>query len=62
MRAVNTSSTAGLEGIVGAVTYSTVKAGFTDMPLPLARELRRDGIRVLPIAPPKSKPRWRNRK
>ena len=51
MRAVNTSSIAGLEGIVSAVSYSTVKAGATGMALPLAREFARDGLRVLAIAP-----------
>ena len=48
---VNTSSVAGLEGQVGAVSYSAAKAGIAGMTLPLARELAREGIRVLAIAP-----------
>ena len=51
MRGVNTSSIAGLEGIVSAVSYSTLKAGANGMALPLAREFARDGLRVLAIAP-----------
>jgi|TARA_A100001037_G_scaffold7222_1_gene7277 NAD(P)-dependent dehydrogenase (short-subunit alcohol dehydrogenase family) len=48
---VNTSSVAGLEGLVGAVSYSTAKAGIAGMTLPLAREFGREGIRVMAIAP-----------
>lgn len=48
---VNTSSVAGLEGMVGAVSYSTAKAGIAGMTLPLAREFAREGIRVVAIAP-----------
>ncbi|NKB57784.1 MAG: SDR family NAD(P)-dependent oxidoreductase [Alphaproteobacteria bacterium] len=48
---VNTSSVAGLEGQIGAVSYSTAKAGIAGMTLPLAREFAREGIRVVAIAP-----------
>lgn len=48
---VNTSSVAGLEGQIGAVSYSAAKAGIAGMTLPLARELAREGIRVVAIAP-----------
>lgn len=48
---VNTSSVAGLEGQIGAVSYSAAKAGIAGMTLPLAREFAREGIRVVAIAP-----------
>ena len=48
---VNTSSIAGLEGQIGAVSYSAAKAGIAGMTLPLAREFAREGIRVVAIAP-----------
>jgi NAD(P)-dependent dehydrogenase (short-subunit alcohol dehydrogenase family) len=48
---VNTSSVAGLDGIVGAVSYSSAKAGVAGMTLPLAREFASAGIRVVAIAP-----------
>ena len=44
---VNTSSIAGLEGTIGAVSYSAAKAGIAGMTLPLAREFAREGIRVV---------------
>jgi len=48
---INTSSVAGLEGQIGAVSYSAAKAGIAGMTLPLAREMAREGIRVVAIAP-----------
>ena len=48
---VNTSSIFGLEGQIDAVSYSAAKAGIAGMTLPLARELAREGIRVVAIAP-----------
>ncbi len=48
---VNTSSVAGFEGQVGAVSYAAAKAGIAGMTLPLAREFARHGIRVAAIAP-----------
>lgn len=48
---VNTSSIFGLEGAIGAVSYSAAKAGIAGMTLPLAREFAREGIRVVAIAP-----------
>jgi len=51
MRVFKTSSVAGLEGIIGAVSYSMVKAGVPGMTLTLACAFAREGIRVLAIAP-----------
>jgi NAD(P)-dependent dehydrogenase (short-subunit alcohol dehydrogenase family) len=48
---VNTASVAALEGQIGAVSYSAAKAGIAGMTLPLAREMAREGIRVVAIAP-----------
>ena len=48
---INTSSVAGLEGQIGAVSYSAAKAGIAGMTLPLAREMAHEGIRVVAIAP-----------
>ena len=48
---VNTSSIFATDGQIGAVSYSAAKAGIAGMTLPLARELAREGIRVVAIAP-----------
>lgn len=48
---VNTSSVAGVEGQIGQVAYSASKAGVAGMTLPVARDLARDGIRVVAIMP-----------
>ncbi len=48
---INTASVAAFDGQVGQVAYSASKGGIVGMTLPLARDLARDGIRVLTIAP-----------
>lgn len=48
---INTASVAAFEGQVGQVSYSASKGGIVGMTLPIARDLARDGIRVVTIAP-----------
>ncbi len=48
---VNTASVAAYDGQVGQVAYSASKGGVVGMTLPIARDLSRDGIRVMTIAP-----------
>jgi NAD(P)-dependent dehydrogenase (short-subunit alcohol dehydrogenase family) len=48
---VNTASAAAFEGQIGQVAYSASKGGIVAMTLPAARELARDGIRVMTVAP-----------
>jgi NAD(P)-dependent dehydrogenase (short-subunit alcohol dehydrogenase family) len=48
---VNTASVAAFEGQIGQAAYSASKGGVASMILPIARELARQGIRVLAIAP-----------
>lgn len=48
---VMTASIAAFDGQVGQVAYSASKGGIVGMTLPLARDLSRDGVRVLTIAP-----------
>lgn len=48
---VNTASVAAYEGQVGQVAYAASKGGVAAMTLPMARDLARDGIRVVAIAP-----------
>lgn len=48
---VTTASIAAFDGQVGQAAYSASKAGVVGMTLPLARELSRNGIRVMSIAP-----------
>ena len=48
---VNTASVAAFDGQVGQAAYSASKGGIVGMTLPLARDLARDGIRVMTIAP-----------
>ncbi len=48
---INTASIAAFEGQMGQVAYSASKAGVAGMTLPLARDLARDGVRVMTIAP-----------
>ncbi len=48
---VNTSSVAAFEGQVGQAAYAASKGGIASMTLPLARDLARNGIRVMAIAP-----------
>lgn len=48
---VNTASVAAFDGQVGQAAYSASKGGIVGMTLPIARDLARDGIRVVTIAP-----------
>lgn len=48
---INTASTAAFEGQIGQSAYSASKGGVVSMTLTAARDLARDGIRVLTIAP-----------
>jgi NAD(P)-dependent dehydrogenase (short-subunit alcohol dehydrogenase family) len=48
---VNTASVAAFDGQIGQVAYSASKGGIVSMTLPIARDLARNGIRVVTIAP-----------
>lgn len=48
---INTASVAAFEGQIGQASYSASKGGIVSMTLPIARELARQGIRVMTIAP-----------
>lgn len=48
---INTASVAAFEGQVGQIAYSASKGGIAAMTLPMARDLARDGVRVMAIAP-----------
>lgn len=48
---VNTASIAAYEGQIGQIAYAASKAGIVGMTLPAARDLARNGIRVVAIAP-----------
>ncbi|NUQ06413.1 MAG: SDR family NAD(P)-dependent oxidoreductase, partial [Anaerolineae bacterium] len=48
---VNTASIAAFDGQIGQAAYSASKGGIVGMTLPIARDLSRDGIRVVTIAP-----------
>ena len=48
---VSTASVAAYDGQIGQVAYSASKGGIVGMTLPIARDLARDGIRVMTIAP-----------
>lgn len=48
---INTSSIAAYEGQMGQTAYSASKGGIIGMMLPIARDLARDGIRCVTIAP-----------
>ena len=48
---INTASIAGFEGQKGQVAYASSKGGILGMVLPMARDLARDNIRVMAIAP-----------
>ncbi|MGE5731672.1 MAG: 3-hydroxyacyl-CoA dehydrogenase [Gemmatimonas sp.] len=48
---VNTASVAAFDGQMGQAAYSASKAGVAGMTLPIARDLSRNGIRVMTIAP-----------
>ena len=48
---VCTASIAAFDGQIGQSAYSASKGGIVGMTLPLARDLARDGVRVMTIAP-----------
>lgn len=48
---VMTASVAAYDGQIGQVAYAASKGGVVGMTLPMARDLSRDGIRVMTIAP-----------
>jgi len=48
---VNTASVAAFDGQIGQAAYSASKAAVVGMTLPIARDLARNGIRVVTIAP-----------
>lgn len=48
---VNTASVAAFDGQIGQLAYSASKAAIAGMTLPAARDLARQGIRVVTIAP-----------
>ncbi len=48
---VNTASVAAFDGQIGQAAYSASKGGIVGMTLPIARDLSRNGIRVMTIAP-----------
>ena len=48
---VNTASVAAFDGQVGQAAYAASKSGVVGLTLPVARDLSRNGIRVMTIAP-----------
>ncbi len=48
---INTASVAAFDGQIGQAAYSASKGGIVGMTLPIARDLSRNGIRVMSIAP-----------
>jgi 3-hydroxyacyl-CoA dehydrogenase / 3-hydroxy-2-methylbutyryl-CoA dehydrogenase len=48
---VNVASVAAYDGQMGQAAYSASKGGIVSMTLPIARDLAREGIRVMTIAP-----------
>ena len=48
---VNTASVAAYDGQMGQAAYAASKGGIVGMTLPIARDLARNGIRVMTIAP-----------
>jgi NAD(P)-dependent dehydrogenase (short-subunit alcohol dehydrogenase family) len=48
---INVASVAAFDGQIGQAAYSASKGGLVAMTLPIARDLSRDGIRVVTIAP-----------
>lgn len=48
---INTASVAAFDGQIGQAAYSASKGGVVGMTLPIARDLRGFGIRVMSIAP-----------
>lgn len=48
---VNTASVAAFDGQIGQAAYAATKGAIVSMALPVARELARQGIRVMTVAP-----------
>ncbi|MBM3564689.1 MAG: SDR family NAD(P)-dependent oxidoreductase [Alphaproteobacteria bacterium] len=48
---VNTSSIAAFEGQIGQAAYAASKGGIASLTLPVARDLSKNGIRVVGVAP-----------
>ena len=48
---INTASVAAYDGQIGQAAYSASKGGVVGMTLPIARDLSRNGVRVVTIAP-----------
>ncbi|NLR72991.1 SDR family NAD(P)-dependent oxidoreductase [Novosphingobium sp. ERN07] len=48
---INTASVAAIDGQAGQAAYASSKAGIVGLTLPVARDLRREGIRVNAILP-----------
>jgi NAD(P)-dependent dehydrogenase (short-subunit alcohol dehydrogenase family) len=48
---INTASIAAFDGQIGQAAYSASKGGIVGMTLPIARDLARNGIRIMTIAP-----------
>ncbi len=48
---INTASIAAYDGQIGQAAYAASKGGIASMTLPIARDLAREGIRVVTIAP-----------
>ncbi|WP_120501539.1 SDR family NAD(P)-dependent oxidoreductase [Roseovarius sp. EL26] len=48
---INTASIAAFDGQKGQAAYAASKGGIVSLSLPMARDLSRDGIRVMAIAP-----------
>lgn len=48
---INTASIAAYDGQIGQTAYAASKGGIVSMTLPMARDLSRQGIRVMTIAP-----------
>ena len=48
---INTASVAAYEGQMGQIAYAASKGGVAAMTLPMARDLAKDGVRVMCIAP-----------
>lgn len=48
---VNTASVAAYDGQIGQAAYAASKGGIVALTLPVARDLSRDGVRVMTVAP-----------
>lgn len=48
---INTASVAAYDGQIGQAAYAASKGGVVGMTLPIARDLSRNAIRVMTIAP-----------